>query len=298
MMKQNMRSNLLLLIAVFIWGICIPLNKMVLATIPSIMLIWIELLVSVIFLFIYTLFRKQKFKLEKQYIFLFLVGLLEPGVAYYLEFLGMEKTSGLHASIILAFEPIGIIFFNIVLFKLSRDFRLILSNIFAVIGVLIVSYGTDGATEINSVAGDLIILAGTLAASLYVSITMRYSKSEDIYSMLFLQQLASLIFISIFTYSSAQVFLVTNNTSVLTVLAAMAIGLFQFGVAFLCYFKGSHDAGTYESVIVLCSTPIIAIFFSVLLLHETPNFVYFIGSLMVFLSIIYAHLREKLIEDN
>jgi drug/metabolite transporter (DMT)-like permease len=294
-MKQKIKGNLFLLFSVFIWGICIPLNKMVLGSVPSIMLIWIELFASVVFLLVFNLILKQKFRVHGRFLVIFLVGLLEPGVAYYLEFLGMEKTSALHASIILAFEPIGVIFFNIVLFNLNRDLRLILSNVFAVIGVLIVSFGSGNLAETTTILGDFIILIGTLAASLYVSITMRWSKDEELYTMIFFQQLSSLVFISFFITPSSE-FLLASNLSASVIAASLGIGLFQFGIAFLCYFKGTQNGGDYESVIVLCLTPIIAIFFSILLLREIPNATYFIGSLVVFLSVIYAHSREKIIE--
>jgi drug/metabolite transporter (DMT)-like permease len=290
-------GSLYLIGAVLGWGWSIPFNKLLTNDIDPLSLIIIQLLASAIFLLTIIKFLKLKFSwVEDQILVVFFIGILEPGLAYYLGFIGVTKTSALHVSVIYALEPIGIIGFNFLLFQHKLKLNLIVVSIISFLGILIIA--SDDANKniyVDFLSGDILIFLGVMMASLYVSLSVQYLKAIDVIKMLFIQQIGSLFLISV-------IFVISNNTDVTNlmtfksslVLQAVVLGVVQFGLSFLLYFLGAKRVTNYKGILILNMTPVIGILASIAVLHEHATIYFAVGAIIVFICTLYANLNESL----
>ncbi len=74
---------------------------------------------------------------------------------------------------------------------------------------------------------------------------------------------------------------------------ALAIGVLQFTLAFLFYFRGARDNASYWSVVVLNLIPVVGIAASILILGESASPIYFVGGAITIGAALYTHLRER-----
>jgi drug/metabolite transporter (DMT)-like permease len=291
-------ATLALLAAVCCWGLAIPLSKGLLADIDPTTLIFVQLSASVVALSCVALATRARLERPRPGTLLayICIGALEPGLAYYLEFIGLQRTTALHAALILTLEPIGILVLNIALFRYRRDAQLILAALMASAGVLIVMLASAAEGGAASLAGDFIIFAGTMAASLYVSLSTQLFKSGSVIALLLMQQCCSLAFVAVAIGVRMLLGHVPSWPPGHVALSAAAIGVLQFTLAFLFYFYGARMSSGYWGVVVLNLAPVFGIVASVVLLGETPSPLYFAGGALCLGSSLYTRLREYLLE--
>lgn len=288
-----------LLAAVFCWGVAVPLSKRLLSATDPGVLICVQMGASVLVLGAVALLTRARLALPRSQLLPFLlIGTLEPGLAYYLEFIGLKHTTALHTALILALEPVGILALNITLFHVRRDLPLLLCAAVASFGVLIAVLGKSGQGGEGSVYGDTIVLLGTMAASLYVCLSTQLVSSQSVIALLFVQQLASLVFV----LGVAGVWALLGHVPPLphgpALLGAAAVGILQFALAFLFYFQGVRQSPGYWSVVVLNLAPIVGIVASVALLGETLSRLYLLGGVLCLAASLATRLREHALEAS
>jgi drug/metabolite transporter (DMT)-like permease len=94
------------------------------------------------------------------------VGLLEPGIAYYLALAGLALTSATNASILGSLEPVLVPLLLLLLFRERPAARIVVVVIAATVGSMLVSLsGSSGGSDWR---GDLLIVGSVTAAALYV----------------------------------------------------------------------------------------------------------------------------------
>jgi drug/metabolite transporter (DMT)-like permease len=94
------------------------------------------------------------------------VGLLEPGIAYYLALAGLALTSATNASILGSLEPVLVPLLLLLLFRERPGARMVVVVIAATLGsVLVSASGSSGGSDWR---GDLLIVGSVAAAALYV----------------------------------------------------------------------------------------------------------------------------------
>lgn len=290
-------GSLALLAAVLCWGVSVPLSKSLLESVDPLPLIRIQLAGSLAMLLLIALLTRTHIALPpwRTLLPLTLIGALEPGVAYYLEFVGMQHTSALHTSLILALEPCGIVLLNILFFHFRRDLALMLGTAIASLGVLGVILGSGEGAGGGSVYGDLIVFLGTMAASLYVSLSTQLNRSGSILWMLIVQQASSLLFVvvlrSVAGDDSADV------SDAKTLLACTGVGCLQFALAFLLYFYGVRRAPAYWGVAVLNFMPLVSAVCAMALLGESPGPLYVAGGLVTLTAVFWIRRREHVLEE-
>jgi drug/metabolite transporter (DMT)-like permease len=290
-------GTLALLVAVSCWGLAVPLSKGLLRDLDPGLLICVQLAASVLVLVGVALARRTRLLPARARLLpILLIGTLEPGLAYYLEFLGLQHTTALHAALILTLEPVGILILNVLIFRFRRDLQLLLAAAGASLGVLIVVLGSPAEGGAASLYGDTIVVAGTLAASLYVSLSTQLLSSESLPSLLLWQQLASLAFVVGACGLSTMPGGWSQAPKTSALLGAAAVGVLQFALAFLFYFHGTRKSPGYWGVVVLNLAPVVGIAASVLILREAPEPLYFVGAALCLGASLYTRLREHALE--
>ncbi|MGS0894258.1 DMT family transporter [Burkholderia stagnalis] len=295
-MDGHARKTGCLIMATLCWGVAIPFSKMALPTLSPAWLIVLQIAASVAVLACVAAARRDSLAgiAPAQVAVVALIGMLEPCGAYYLGFVGMQSTSALHTAVIFALEPLGILAFNIVLFRFRIDRPLLVAGVVALLGVVVITLGDASMDGRASLRGDAFVFAGVMVAALYVSLSTRKVNMPSATTMLLIQQSGSLIL------ALALLGLDADGGNGLrrlpgwpAIWPALAIGVLQFTLAFLFYFRGARDNTSYWSVIVLNLIPVVGIVASIFVLGESASPIYFVGGAITIGAAIYTHLREQ-----
>lgn len=280
------KNSLFLLLAVLCWGLGVPLSKALLGEMPPMLLLWVQLLASVAILtaLVLLFYRNHLSRVLVIAPRLLLMGILEPGLAYCLGFVGLSQTSSLHASMIFALEPIGIVLLGVLLFRIKIHPPMVWAVGSALCGValMIGEAGHDGQA---SALGDVLVFLGTMVASLYVLLSLRSVADLPVVLMLWVQQIGSLIFvwlIVVWMGGSINVAWTQNFAW------AACTGVIQFTLAFVFYFLGAKGASDAVAAMVLNLTPVVAVLASVVWLGESLSALAVAGGMMVVVAALYC----------
>jgi O-acetylserine/cysteine efflux transporter len=146
----------------------------------------------------------RRTKLPKPHKALLLAGVLQPGLVYPLINLGLSRTSGTHAALIIGLESVFVVLLSAALERSYPSRRVLFAVTLTVIGVAVLTGGDSGTA---TPAGDFLVLAGVVAASGYVVTVQRYAPGMGpitltFYQFLFGGLVTLLIFGPIFGLSS------------------------------------------------------------------------------------------------
>jgi drug/metabolite transporter (DMT)-like permease len=299
-MNGNARKTGCLIMATLCWGVSIPLSKMALPALSPAWLIVLQIAASVAVLACLAAVQRVSLKniAAAQLAVVALIGMLEPCGAYYLGFVGMQSTSALHTAVIFALEPLGILAFNIVLFRFRVDGRLLVAGVVALMGVVVITLGDASAGGHASLRGDAFVFAGVMVAALYVSLSTQTVTLPSATAMLLIQQAGSLLLAFVLLGIDVSGGGPHRLPAWPALWPALAIGVLQFTLAFLFYFRGARDNASYWSVVVLNLIPVVGITASILILGETASPIYFIGGTITIGAALYTHLRERRTEPG
>ncbi|VWC54195.1 membrane protein [Burkholderia aenigmatica] len=294
-MNGNTRKTGYLITATLCWGVAIPFSKMVLPALSPAWLIVLQIAASVTVLACLAVAQRVSLTgiAPAQLAVVALIGMLEPCGAYYLGFVGMQSTSALHTAVIFALEPLGILAFNIALFRFKVDRRLLVAGVVALLGVVVITLGDPSADGHASLRGDAFVFAGVMVAALYVSLSTQAVTLPSTTAMLLIQQAGSLLLALVLLGVDAGRSGPLRLPAWPAVWPALAIGVLQFTLAFLFYFRGARDNASYWSVVVLNLIPVVGIAASILILGESASPIYFVGGAITIGAALYTHLRER-----
>ena len=106
------------------------------------------------------------------------LGLLEPGLAYLLVNLGLERTSAASGSLIEGLEAVAVAVLAVVVLGERLDRRVVVALALGAVGggVLAVGEGTAGRASL----GDAMVVGGVLAAALYSAMARRLFADDGI----------------------------------------------------------------------------------------------------------------------
>jgi drug/metabolite transporter (DMT)-like permease len=105
----NTAPVLALVLAAACWGIVTVITKHVLANIPPLTLLVVQLAISVSFLWILVFVQRLRLPQRRDIVRLGSIGILNPGLAYTLGLLGLTRTTASMSSLLWAAEPILIL---------------------------------------------------------------------------------------------------------------------------------------------------------------------------------------------
>src|SRR6476469_278721 len=161
-----------------LWGIATVISKDLLASVPPITFLLIQLVPSVCVLWVLVLATGTV--RWHGFVPLALLGLLNPGLSYTLSMLGLTKTTASVATLLWAAEPALIVVTAWFLLHETITGRFLIATVAAACGVLLVS-GIVGGGDLASASGHgaALILGGVLCCALYTVLSRRIASSID-----------------------------------------------------------------------------------------------------------------------
>ena len=176
------------------WGSATVMSKGVLDHMPPMSLLAIQLTASITVLWLGVIVLRSRLRFDRPIRRASLSGLLEPGLAYTFGIIGLALTTASNAALIGAAEPLLILLLAWLILKERIGGRILLLAAVATLGlVLVVAPDAAGLTGEGSLAGDMLILAGTFFAALYVIATRRLVSTIEPLPLSALQQSVGLV---------------------------------------------------------------------------------------------------------
>jgi drug/metabolite transporter (DMT)-like permease len=263
------------------------LTKLALAYFEPSLLLVIQLLSSMGFLVCIACALRVRWPSFKSLSGIWWLGVLEPGLAYFLGLEGLKRISAAEAVVLSSTESIFVVVLAWLFIKeRPRAVVLVLAAVGAVGAVLVAGSRLEMSGMAPSITGDVLLIGGVLCAAAYVVLSSRMaSVTEPLPALIAQQGVAVLLAVGLYLIFGARSFAlpqVATNGWVL----AMASGVVQYACAFWLYLwalKGlsASVAGLYLSLI-----PVFGLLVAMPVLGDRLTVMQWIGATLIIGSVV------------
>ncbi len=276
-----------LVLASAFWGVATVISKKLLASVPPITFLVVQLVPSVFLLWLLVLARGAWPVRRRGLLALTLIGCLNPGLSYTLSMLGLARTTASVATLLWAAEPALIVATAWLVLREPLTLRLLVATATAACGVLLVSGLPGGADVAGDRYGDLLILGGVFCCALYTVLSRKMAPSIDPLLTVALQQSAGLIWAV--TLWSVEL-RVAGGEDVLALSRSewgwgAVSGLMYYAAAFWLYLIGLRSVPATIAGGFLNLIPVFGIASAYVLLGERLTLVQWVGAAVVLFSV-------------
>jgi probable blue pigment (indigoidine) exporter len=224
-----------------------------------------------------------------------LPGLLQPGLAYTLSFVGLKWLDSVSVeTLIWAAEGVLMLPFSVVFLGETVTARMLVLGIIALLGIGIVTVPAGSGTGASSIklAGSALILAAVLSACWYTVLTQRDLRDNDPLLLTILHHSAALVVAMAFGFLTPWP-TAASVISAATVAEACLSGVCLFAVPFWLYLRSLRLIGSASAAQFLPIVPIVTLIFARLLLHERLSIPQLLGSAVTIGAILVMAWRPR-----
>jgi drug/metabolite transporter (DMT)-like permease len=284
-LDNKKKAIILTILAGFFWGTSFPAIKIGLQYIDSYMFAFLRFSLAAIIMF-FVLISKQKINLKfgKNRMIWFL-GIIN-GVAYLLQYIGMNFTTASKSSLLINLSAIWVAILSPFILKESLGNKKIIGILLGILGVFLITTNLNfSILNQGMIIGDLIVILSGFIWAFYIIFNKKLASGEDTF-----QPTVWIFFITVlpmipFIYFSS------NFTLSLPLEAWLAIGytaIFCWIVPFYLWFKSLKYISPVTSTIILLTEVIVAMTISSIVLNEMFTLISGIGAVFIFIAIILA----------
>ena len=279
--------------AVLFWGFSFVWSKQVLAVYKPVTVIYLRLILSVFFLFLFGfLFRKiQKIKKEDR-LKILILAFFEP-FAYFLgENFGLTHVSSTVASVLISTIPLFSLIAAYFFTKERMTGANILGIMLSIAGVFMVIL-KDGFRFKADLYGIGFMLLAVFAAVAYSVIVLDITKKYNVYSIIAYQNLIGIFMFTplffIFDYTD----FITTPFSWEAWIPLLELAVFASAIAFMLFTFGIKHLGIIRANTVSNLIPVVTALFSFIILGENFSLLNVIGILVVVTGLILSQQHRK-----
>lgn len=271
-------ARLLLITAAVGWGTATTATKYALAGFGPATMLFVKLAAATVVLWMVLLAlggrpapKKERFAL---------LGLFEPALAYGALTVGLTYTTATNASLLGATESCFVLVFAAIFLRERIRSRSVLGLLLAVAGVLALDGGSFGA---GFNVGDLLVIGGSLAAAIYVTLAAKVAPTIDAIAMTTYQ----FTFATVFTLPLMLWFWLSGREPVpMNVeprywLAAVFVGGVCFALSFLLYNYAIKFVPAGLAGLILNMEPVIGVLTAIVFLGEILTVWHVLGGALV-----------------
>ena len=274
------------------WGLATVMAKQALSGMPPFSLLTVQLGTSIAFLWAAVAVTGQSVRRGAGARRAALTGLLEPGLAYAAGVPGLMLTSATNATVIGTAEPALIGLLAWLLLRQRPGTGVVFGIVVAMAGVILVTLSGEDYGR-GHMAGDLLVLAGTLFAALYVVASSRLVASIAPLPLAALQQTAGCVF-ALALLAAALLLGVErlpDTVSAGTLLLAAASGVVQYALAFWFYLIGLKVLPASVAALFLALIPVFGVAGATLFLGEAVLPAQLLGCALVIAAVVASARR-------
>ena len=278
----------LLIVASAFWGAGTVLNKALLASLPPVTLLFLQLAPSVAALWIAAALSRVRLPRASLLAPIAALGLLNPGVAYTLSLIGLSRVSASVTTLLWASEPLMILVLAAALLREPMSWRLFALMAIGLVGVVLVADLTRGFQSAGvEPVGVLLLLVAVLCCALYTVFSRSLSDSADPLSIVAVQQTAGLAWTASLLSAGTGYgrWADVANIALPRLATAALSGLMYYAAAYWLYIAAlrvvpAAVAGAYFNAI-----PVFGVGLAIIFLGETLTAVQWIGVGAIMLSV-------------
>lgn len=281
--------------ATFCWGAGMTLTKLALGYFEPSLLLLLQLLASIVFLVLVMLVTGARTKSWPQLLRNSGLGVLEPGLAYFLGLEGLNRISAAEAVVLSSTESIMIVLLAwLFAIERPRGVALLLAFVGAAGAVLVAGSHLQYAGGTFSLWGDLLVLGGVLSAAVYVVFSSRMASVTEPMPALIGQQVVAVLFATGLHLALGEVDFSIPSVPFSGWTLAAASGVVQYACAFWLYLwalKGlrADEAGLYLSLI-----PVFGLAVAIPVLGERLTAMQWMGALVIIGTlVVLTRAREE-----
>lgn len=268
-MTENQKGNLYIISEMILWSFFPIVSLLGLKGLPSMVsLFWVNLFAMIFFLAI-VVFRKKMFELKNKQAWYYTFGtvILINIIFYGLYFYALGKTTAANVAIVALFEIVPTYIFFQIIKKEHFSTKHIIGIIFAIAGALIVLLPKAGQINI----GDFIILFAVFFPPFGNWCQQQTRKLISTESALFLRHFIAMPFLFFIAFLFKTSVLDFNINNVVWWL--LLNGIIIFGLSKIFWLEALHRMSVTKALAISGLNPIFTVFFSWLILKESPTFV-------------------------
>ncbi|KRF51283.1 hypothetical protein ASG99_13205 [Bacillus sp. Soil768D1] len=290
-MKNTLLGSLYLSLAASIWGGMYVVVKVVVDSVPPLELVWFRYVIAIVALLIIGVVTKQSWRIEKRdWLLIFMIGLIGNTISIVTQEIGTMLSTAQMGAIITSTTPAFMVLFARIILKEKITFKKALSIILATIGVCIIV----GNAHINS-SNQLGAVSLLIAALTWSLMSVLIKRVPGQYSQIVVTTYAILVSIVLLTPFTI------NRLDKLDFQAMMHptiwggllyLGVISTACAFLLWNRGLQMLNASSGGLFFFFQPIVGTFLGWLLLGEQIGLPFWIGTILIFIGVIFV-IREE-----
>ncbi len=296
--KNYLLTYLALALAVLFWGLSFVATKVALQSFTPFCLIFFRFFTASIF-FIALFWRTGFPPLTKKAVkSLMLLALMQPGLYFTCETIGLQYTSATKTSLIIATIPVFVLALSAILLK-ERIRPINLFGIFlSLAGVALLVFGDKMQAELHGMLiGDLLIFGAVLSASVYMVMIRQLGTTIPSYQITGMQIIfGAVLFFPAFLWDLPK--LNWSDVSTESITALIGLTLFATIGAFLCYNYALSKIPTARAATCINGIPLVTAFGAWILLGESLTDIQFLGGAVVLFAVFLANYSPKSIKES
>jgi drug/metabolite transporter (DMT)-like permease len=270
------------------WAVATVLSKELLASVPPITFLILQLAPSVLALWLLVIAKGTQPAHWRGLLPLALIGLLNPGLSYTLSMVGLTRTTASVATLLWAAEPALIVAMAWLVLREAVTTRLLVLTAAAACGVLLVSdLLSKGDPTAGSGTGAALILGGVVCCALYTVLSRRIALNVDPLLTVAIQQTAGLFWaVAIWPLElpggAVDHLLALSQRELL---GGTISGLMYYAAAFWLYLNGLRSVPASTAGMFINLTPVFGVTTAYVFLGERLTQVQWAGAVIILVSV-------------
>ncbi|KRO00361.1 DMT family transporter [Companilactobacillus kimchiensis] len=282
-MSKRVLGSIELSIAAVIWGAMFVVVKVIVDEVHPIQLVWLEYLISLVFLIGYSLIKGEKWHINWPDLkLIFWIGIIGNTISLVAQEMGTGLSNAQTGSVITSTIPAFMIIFGWLVLKEPLDKVKIFSVIIAVLGVvMIVGLKMSGT---NVVLGVILLILTAITWAL-MSVLIKKVKTYSSLQITIMSTVVAVVCLTPFILSDMSSLTSINFLEPKVIFSLLYIGGVSTAVAYVMWNKGLKVISASASGVFYLIQPIVGSFLGWLLLGEQISVGFVIGSAMILASI-------------
>ncbi|GEO79103.1 DMT family transporter [Companilactobacillus mindensis] len=282
-MSKRVLGSIELCIAAVIWGAMFVVVKIIVDEVHPIQLVWLEYLISLVFLIGYSIMKGEKWHINWPDLkLIFWIGVIGNTISLVAQEMGTGLSNAQTGSVITSTIPAFMIIFGWLILKEPLDKVKIFSVIIAILGVvMIVGLKMSGT---NVILGIVLLILTAITWAL-MSVLIKKVKTYSSLQITIMSTVVAVVCLTPFILSDMSSLTSINFFDPKVILSLLYIGGVSTAIAYVMWNKGLKVISASSSGLFYLIQPIVGSFLGWLLLGEQISIGFIIGSAMILASV-------------
>lgn len=282
--------NIILLLAVTLWGLSFIATKMVLDFLTPVEIIAVRLMMGIPVLYLVLKIKKVKMKFTWSDYPVLLIASVILGFHFIIQAVGLIYTTATNTAWLIATIPAFIAVMSYIFLKEKLTFLKIIGIIIATCGViLLVSRGKLSSLEWLRSTGDWIIMGSCITWSIYTIVTRNITRRHNPISVSLALLIVPALGLVIYVLSTTSLTKFSNLPCEI-ILALIFLGVFCLGIAHWLWLEGLSKKGATDVGVFLYFEPIATTIAAIPILGENLTLFIVFGAILIISGV---YLVEK-----